>query len=198
MNLEAFMKIDDLEDILKSTGIDIPRLRGLDLMANKKPYTEEQIQYIIHDMAVREVETLVKSEPAWTYNPWTIGDSAHKDRLCKKYLTFDDEGYATGIIWNNIHGKHKKVAKYKIKKETEKVSKYTTAFNKYAGRKDVLYIHARIGGCNWNFYGGPELAKHPAFLEKVDDYFDTTYCDIYLKVDPKLVEAYLKNHPEED
>lgn len=65
MNLEAFMKIDDLEDILKSTGIDIPRLRGLDLMANKKPYTEEHIQNIIHNRTVGAVENLIRSDPAW-------------------------------------------------------------------------------------------------------------------------------------
>lgn len=80
-------------------------------MANKKPYTEEHIQNIIHNRTVGAVENLIRSEPAWAYNPWGIGDGAHKDRLCRKYLTFDDEGYANGIIWDNIHGKHKKACK---------------------------------------------------------------------------------------
>ena len=55
-------------------------------------------------------------------------------------------------------------------------------WNKYVGRDDVLYIHARIGGNNWNYYDGPELARQPWFLEKVDDCFDSTYCDIYAKI----------------
>lgn len=65
-------------------------------------------------------------------------------------------------------------------------------FNKYAGRKDVLYVHARIGGNNWVFCGGQQVAEHPAFIERVDDWCDSTYCDIYLKIDEKIVEKYLK------
>lgn len=51
---------------------------------------------------------------------------------------------------------------------------------------DILCVYARIGGLNWDCYEGDKLAKHPAFLEKVDDYFDSTYCNIFLKIDPKL------------
>lgn len=57
-----------------------------------------------------------------------------------------------------------------------------SVWNKYAGQEGILYIHARIGGNNWKAYGGPELAKQPWFLEKVDDTFDSTYCDIYAKI----------------
>ena len=52
-------------------------------------------------------------------------------------------------------------------------------WNKYVGRENVLYIHSRIGGTNWDYYNGNELTKQPWFLEKVDNYFDSTYCDIY-------------------
>lgn len=46
-------------------------------------------------------------------------------------------------------------------------------------------IHARIGGTsdtsNWVSYGGPDnIATQPWFLEKVDDNWDPTYCDIYI------------------
>ena len=58
-------------------------------------------------------------------------------------------------------------------------------FNKYVGRDDVLYIHARIGGANWAFYGGGELEKQPWFIEKVDDEYDNTYCDIYARISTK-------------
>ena len=46
----------------------------------------------------------------------------------------------------------------------------------------MLCIHARIGGGNWSYYDGPELSKQPWFIEKVDDAFDSTYCDIYAKI----------------
>ena len=54
-------------------------------------------------------------------------------------------------------------------------------FNKYVGRKDILYIHARIGGGNWSYYHH-RVDKQPWFIEKVDDAFDSTYCDIYAKI----------------
>lgn len=61
-------------------------------------------------------------------------------------------------------------------------------FNKYCGRKDVLYIHARIGGNNWKYYGGPNLEEQPWFIEKVDDAFDSTYCDIYARISDEVEE----------
>ena len=30
-------------------------------------------------------------------------------------------------------------------------------WNKYAGKSNILYIHARIGGLNWKFYNGDEI-----------------------------------------
>ena len=69
-------------------------------------------------------------------------------------------------------------------------------FSKYAGRKDVLYVHARIGGNNWTYFGGSEIARHPAFIVKVDDWFDSTYCDIYVRVEEKVAEEYLKRKKE--
>ena len=50
---------------------------------------------------------------------------------------------------------------------------------------NVLYIHARIGGRNWETYGGKDLEKQPWFLEKVNDHFDGTYCDIYAKIEDR-------------
>ena len=55
-------------------------------------------------------------------------------------------------------------------------------WNKYVGRDDVLYIHARIGGNNWSYFNGNEITRQSWFLSKADDYFDCTYCDIYAKI----------------
>lgn len=78
---------------------------------------------------------------------------------------------------NDLHGKKRK--KYKL--VLKHARKQYDIFNKYVG-KNVLYVHARLGGSNWTFYGGSELEKHPLYLERVDDYFDNTYCDIYFKL----------------
>lgn len=37
MNLTAYSQIEDLMPVLQSTGIEIPRLRGLGLMKNEEP-----------------------------------------------------------------------------------------------------------------------------------------------------------------
>lgn len=57
-------------------------------------------------------------------------------------------------------------------------------FNKYVGEIDVIMVHARLGGSNWEFYDCQELEKQPWFIEKVDDSFDSTYCDIYIRLQP--------------
>ena len=68
----------------------------------------------------------------------------------------------------------------------EKVKHQYDVFNKYAGKENILYIHARIGGGNWDCFGGNELTKQPWFLEKVDDCFDCTYCDIYAQLTKEI------------
>lgn len=56
-------------------------------------------------------------------------------------------------------------------------------WNKYAGQGDVLYIHSRMGGNNWkSFEGKVELTHQPWFLDRVDDAFDSTYCDFYVRI----------------
>ena len=81
---------------------------------------------------------------------------------------------------NDLHGKKRK--KYKL--FLKHIKKQYDIFNKYVG-KNVLHVHARLGGENWACCGGSELEKHPLYLERVDDYFDNTYCDIYFKLKEK-------------
>lgn len=69
-----------------------------------------------------------------------------------------------------------------LKSYGEDVKKQYKTYNKYCGRADVLYIHARIGGANWDCYGGREIEKQLWFIERVDDGFDNTYCDIYARI----------------
>ena len=110
--------------------------------------------------------------------------SSRTDQIRKRYLLKESEGNS-GIRWDRIHGKRRKKLKYAIKRRKRRVLAQFEAFNKSAGRSDVLYIHARIGGRNWETYGGKDLEKQPWFLEKVNDHFDGTYCDIYAKIEDR-------------
>ena len=188
MNLKAYSQIEDLMPVLQSTGIEIPRLRGLGLMKNEEPVNQTDLNEILHSMEILAVQNLCESFPAWDFYRCCSEFSPATDRRIKKYMILDEDGDPISIRWDRIHGKKRKTAKYAIKQYKKAVIDNIKVFNKYAGRDDVLFVHARIGGDNWNYFNGPSIvASHPAFLEKVDDYFDSTYCDIYLKIDPETV-----------
>lgn len=191
-NLKYYLQIADLQDILKSTEVSIPRLRGLQLMVDENIYEKKQIERLIQEETARAVQDLIQSK--WHTDAYEI--SSNTENVCKYYLTYKEEdgySYPNGIRWDRLHGKKRKLAKFAVKQARKKVINYTTTFNKYTGCTDVLRVYTRIGGWNWEYYGGIELSKHPAFLEKVDDYFDSTYCNIFLKIDSKLVKEYLEN-----
>lgn len=194
MDLGAYMQITDLEHIAKANGIEVPRLRGYRLMADEEPIAEEQIQEIIESHRGWIYEKCVTSEPrfhpdsgATVYGPGT-------DRLRKKYLIYEthneiredgtEYSYQTvvGFRWELLHGKARKRLKYALKRSERNVRKQMDTFNRYAGQKNVLYIHARIGTGNWMNYDVNELANQPWFIEAVDDHFDCTYCDIYARI----------------
>lgn len=188
MNLKAYSQIEDLMPVLQSTGIEIPRLRGLGLMKNEEPVNQTDLNEILHSMEILAVQNLCESFPAWDFYSCCSEFHPATDRRIKKYMILDEDGDPISIRWDRIHGKKRKTAKYAIKQYKKAVIDNIKVFNKYAGRDDVLFVHARIGGDNWNYFNGPSIvASHLAFLEKVDDYFDSTYCDIYLKIDPETV-----------
>lgn len=188
MNLKAYSQIEDLRPVLQSTGIEIPRLRGLGLMKNEEPVNQTDLNEILHSMEILAVQNLCVSFPAWDFYSCCSEFCPATDRRIKKYMILDEDGDPISIRWDRIHGKKRNTAKYVIKQYKKAVIDNIQVFNKYAGRDDVLFVHARIGGDNWNYFNGPSIvASHPVFLEKVDDYFDSTYCDIYLKIDPETV-----------
>lgn len=188
MNLKAYSQIEDLMPVLQSTGIEIPRLRGLGLMKNEEPVNQTDLNEILHSMEILAVQNLCESFPAWDFYSCCSEFCPATDRRIKKYMILDEDGDPISIRWDRIHGKKRKTAKYAIKQYKKAAIDNIKVFNKYAGRDDVLFVHARIGGDNWNYFNGPSIvASHPAFLEKVDNYFDSTYCDIYLKIDPETV-----------
>lgn len=191
MDLGAYAQIETLEHIMKENGIEVPRLRGLRLMKTQKPIPKEEMEKEILYNGLFCCEQACcsdfKYDAGWSEWSWRT------ERIRLKYITYDKNKNATGIKWRNIHGKKRKLFKYIMKKERKKVYKNSLLFNKYCGRDDVLYIHARIGGGNWPYYRG-EVEHQPWFIEKIDDAFDNTYCDIYAKIKP--IEN-VPSHPEQ-
>lgn len=76
----------------------------------------------------------------------------------------------------------KRIPRRNARRSAKRTRIQLRTFNKYVGHADVMMVHARIGSNNWKEYGGFWLEKKPWFIEKVDDGFDPTYCDIYVKV----------------
>lgn len=192
MDLYAYANISRLENVMKANGIEVPRLRGLRLMGEEECVTKETCDETFKCQAYRITKSLCRSNPFWnhkscceSYNSWT-------NYLVKYYLK-DGE-----IRWDRIHGWKRRVLKFEIKKAKRRIKAEYDMFNKYAGRDDILYIHARIGGNNWKYFDGDNVvAKKTWFLEKVDDAFDSTYCDIYAKIDPETLKILEKEEENE-
>ena len=181
MNLYAYANIENLEDLMKINNIEVPRLRGLCLMKDEEPYSPEELDTIKKYSTFYVLRDLLTASPAWTNSGAYVFDTS-SDRRIDRYLIKDKDQNYVGIRWNKIHGKHRKRLKFEIKKKMRRIDERYSLWNKYAGQDNILYIHARIGGDNWELYGGNEISKQSWFLEKVDDHFDRTYCDIYAKI----------------
>ena len=186
MDLGAYVQIEELDKVAKANGIEVPRLRGYRLMKNEEPFNIKQIDK--KKIALDCVKELCRGKPFWNLNPYLVRFNDWTDYLCDYYMTKDkdDNGYKKycGVRWDRIHGWKRKVLKTYIHNEYMRQRRQWEAWNKYAGKDNILYIHARIGGGNWQYYGKEVIGK-PWFLEKVDDTCDSTYCDIYAKIKPQ-------------
>lgn len=186
MDLGAYMNIEELDEIAKDNGIEIPRIRGYRLMENEKPVSKEEIKEIQNESAILVAKGLCEAVPFWRANPKYHEYSSWTNILEDYYLIKDKDGKytkCTGIRWDRIHGWKRKVLKFEIKKQKKKIQKQYDLWNKYAGVENVLYIHSRMGGWNWKEYDKKnDILNQPWFLDRVDDYFDSTYCDFYAKI----------------
>lgn len=184
MDLYAYAQIGDLESIAQENGISIPRLRGYRLMVNEKPNTKEDIEELLIKAELNICRDGCESLPRFSLNPFCYEYGRRTRQVRKKYLIYDNKHHVIGFRWDRMHGKNRRNLKFAIKKAKKKYLESTKAWNRYAGDPSVLYIHARIGGMNWLAYGGDEISKEPWFIEKVDDPYDETYCDIYARIKP--------------
>ena len=117
----------------------------------------------------------------------TPATEVEMEKACKEiYHTIFRLHHKYGHDDRNFHFCYdKRVPRRDARRSAKRARKQMETFNKYCGRTDVMMVHARIGGGNWKEYGGFWLDKKPWFIEKVDDGFDPTYCDIYVKVPVK-------------
>lgn len=179
MDLYAFSQIGDLNKVMKDNGIEVPRLRGIRFMKDETQVSLLEVFTIEDEVYV--AENLICARPSFSLNPFIFECSGRTRKLRQYYLVKDEKDNNVGIRWDRIHGRKRKNLKFAIKKSRRRYEKQYSIFNKYVGRDDVLYVHARIGGGNWPSYHS-EVDTQPWFIEKVDDAFDSTYCDIYAKI----------------
>ena len=182
MDLYAYAQIGELEEIMKANNIEVPRLRGLRLMSKETP----EYNYVPSDLEFDVLKDWIASDFGRdkVFRVYSSRTSDLAERLSHVSKIDDDSDEVRKINWNMLSRKDKKYLKLEIKHRLKAFHKQFGTFNKYCGNNDVLYIHARIGGNNWNYYDGPKLMEQPWFMEKVDDAFDSTYCDIYAKIKP--------------
>lgn len=185
MDIGAYVQIPNLESILDANGITIPRLRGLRLMSQEKPFTQTEIDEAMKNASLHAYEDVCESSPPFSWNPICHEYSYATDRRKKKYMIYGDDSWTSiGVRWDRLHGKKRKLMKMKGKQAAAKKKAELDMWNKYAGREDVLYIHARIGTGNWSDAHWKNFKKEPWFLDAVDNEFDSTYCDIYARIKP--------------
>lgn len=178
MDLYAYANIENLDELVRKNGIEVPRLRGYRLMKDEAP---EDMNEIFDGLDVMTTRHLVHTCPFWSYKSNCSEYSGYTDWLEHYYIGKNENGEEY-VLWENIHGWKRKELKTAIHNEKKKWQKQYEMWNKYAGKENILYIHARIGGWNWPHYY-QEVAYQPWFLEKVDDAFDSTYCDIYARLE---------------
>lgn len=180
---------------MKANNIEVPRLRGCRWMKEEDVIDEEKIYQLIESAKAEVFEDAITSNPRFhpEHTKCYIWDWK-TNMLRKKYLICDQDGNIEGIRWNLIHGKNKKRIKLALKHQAKAIRKSIETFNKYAGRDDILCVHARIGSSNWHYFDADKtVATNPAFLEKVDDWFDCTYCDIYFKLQNEKDDCMLQD-----
>lgn len=171
----------------------MPRIRGYYLCTDMTPWTKEEIERTKKDIEIDVCKKLCRSIPRFSPNLNCMELSKRTDRIVNKYMILESLSpdlpsykIETGIKWDKIHGKKRKILKTAIHNKLKEFNKYVTMWNSYCGREDVMCICSRIGGNNWNYYrvdaNGKSLDSNDWFLEKVDDWYDNTYCYIYAKI----------------
>lgn len=184
MDLGAYAQIENLKAIAKQNNINIPRIRGYRLMKDESPVSDNEIKDMVEETFCNVVESIITTE----YFCGLKTHSFFSDEERKIYFELDENGEPIRFNWNSlstIHGKKRRDIKIEYYLNKKSVERQWKIWNKYTGRPDILYIHAKQGRTNWSGTTWENLKKKKWFLEAVDDGFDSCYCDIYAKIGEK-------------
>lgn len=172
MDLKAYVQIPDLKDIAKKNNINVSRVRGYRLMKDEQIISREDIKAALIHMPNEIIREVVAGD--FQMNPDCLIYSYGKN----KYYWVDNN-YTSHVKWNNIHGKKRRILKYHIKKAKQNYLKQMNMWNKYVGRDDVLYIHAKLGNTNWSGVYHDDYQNEDWYLDSITDWWDSAYCDIF-------------------
>ena len=147
-------------------------------MKNEEPIPQEKIDEIINQSRLENAITWLKQK---SWSTWSLDrdDKTHPSFIIGKvYNEYKDEWVkdVVAIDWSKVRRKDRNAIKLRNRKDDKRILTNLNMFNSYCG-KDVLYVHARQGGGNRSW--GPIDTTHPMYLSDCDDYWDSTYCDIY-------------------
>jgi len=163
------MNIENLDEVAKANGIEVPRLRGYRLMRNQHVWTGEEIAKEI----VEELDHTYRS----------LCDIAV--RMAEDAMEHDLGAYGADKSCLSLYERQCGGFEKRFRAQIE-------MWNRYAGRDDVLFIHSRMGyplESHWDSKNKEtvvdrDLRNEPWFLDWVPDAYDETYIDIYARIDP--------------
>lgn len=162
------MNIEDLDEVAKANGINVPRLRGYRLMSSEAPWSE------------KDIETEVENELEHAFR--SLADSAI--RMAEAALEYDIRKFEAEESWLSP-------SEHLCRGFEERFKAQAEMWNKYAGKSDVLYIHSRMGHPKESHWDSEkremvvdrDLRDELWFLDWVTDAYDETYIDIYARID---------------
>ena len=183
MDLGAYVQIRTLTGIAEANGIGVARLRGYRLMRDEKPV---DIAEICKDKEVEFCEELcrMKWNPKSRWSSWGPDTDAYCRTYINNYDKRSEDGVECSVNWNAMLDEEKEVLKAYIEKRNADFVKEWKMWNKYCGRNDVLYIHARQGTTNWSGTDFYDYKNMPWYLDGCNDADDSSYCDMYAKIEP--------------
>lgn len=184
MDLYAYSQIDNLEQYLKDNNIEVPRLRGLRLMKEEEAIPASTVSDIITEAKKDYLVNWLQQHDDFGWASWKA------DKKHPAFIYGKDENGRKEIVdydFSKVHGKDRKHIKFGWKQVEKRYTLNLNTFNEYVG-KNVLYVHSRLGGGNRPYYSlaWENIRNHPLYLDDCDDPFDTTYCDIYFKLEGEI------------
>ena len=128
MDVGAYVQIENLRPVMTENNIYVPQLRGIRLMSEEEPASQEDIAKYIKKMALINCDEACRSN--FSYNPSCYTFSPATYRLERKYLIYDGIRLVD-VRWDKIHGKKRKMFKYLFKRAKKRATENFSIYNKY-------------------------------------------------------------------